>query len=80
MEQQIINASKIQEAKNRLVDEFGIETDRDLFAQLGITDNDDKRKIFAWITYQNAFSYREGFDDGQDSLRDSLQKLLTSTR
>lgn len=80
MEQQIINTSKIQEAKNRLVDEFGIETDRDLFAQLGITDNDDKRKIFAWITYQNAFSYREGFDDGQHSLRDSLQKLLTSTR
>jgi len=47
--------------------------------QLGITE-EDKGKLFAWIRYQCAFSYREGFDNGQDELKYAINDLLTPTR
>lgn len=51
-----------KEIKQKLIDLYGIKTDRDLLEQLGITDEEDKKKLFLWIRYQCAFSYREGLE------------------
>lgn len=50
--------------KKELVDKYNISTDRDLFTQLGITSDEDKCKIFAWINYQSSFSIRDGYEHG----------------
>jgi hypothetical protein len=67
------------EIRKELIDKYNIKTDRDLIKQLGITE-EDKGKLFAWIRYQCAFSYREGFDNGQDELKYAINDLLTPTR
>ena len=53
--------------------------DRDLIKQLGISD-EDKSKLFLWIRYQCAYSYREGYDNGQDELKEQLADLLRPRR
>lgn len=65
------NDEKIKTIKQELLEKYNIKTDRDLIQQLGIQD-EDKSKLFAWIRYQCAFSYREGFDNGQDELKEQL--------
>ena len=68
------NNIKIKELKAKF-NAFGVVTDRDMFEKLGITNDEDKRMIFAWINYQSAFAYRDGFNDGQDRLRERLIKV-----
>lgn len=78
-EETVIKSEEIKSIRKELIDKYNIKTDRDLIKQLGITE-EDKGKLFAWIRYQCAFSYREGFDNGQDELRYALNDLLTPTR
>lgn len=70
---------KINKIKQELLDKYNISSDRDLVKQLGIKP-DDKSKLFAWIEYQCAYSYREGHTNGQDELKYELKNLLTPTR
>jgi hypothetical protein len=46
----------------------------------GYEKDEDKSKLFAWIRYQCAYSYREGFDNGQDELKEQLADLLRPRR
>ena len=78
-EEIVSKSEEIKTIRKELIDKYGIKTDRDLIKQLGVTE-EDKGKLFAWIRYQCAFSYREGFDNGQDELRYALNDLLTPTR
>ena len=70
------NDDEIIKAKKVLVEKYHINTDRDLIKQLGIKNFEDRRKLFAWIRYQNAFSYRDGFNNDQDELKNDLATLL----
>ena len=72
-------SEEIKSIRKELIDKYNIKTDRDLIKQLCITE-EDKGKLFTWIKYQCAFSYQEGFDNGQDSLKYKLRELLTLTR
>lgn len=74
-----MKAEEITIIKKELKDKYNIETDRDLIKQLGI-DEEDKSKLFAWIRYQCAYSYQDGFNNGQDSLKYKLCELLTPSR
>lgn len=65
---------KIKELRKRL-DKLGIETDRDLVKQLGIKQ-EDKDKLYTWIEYQCAFSFREGYGHGQNDLAESINHLF----
>jgi len=67
--------NKIQEIKQELLDKYNIVTDRDLIKQLGVK-NEDKGKLFAWIRYQCAYEYRDGWNDGREELKEQLSKLL----
>ena len=73
------NDEEIKTIKQELLDKYNIKTDRDLIQQLGIQD-EDKSKLFAWIRHQCAYSYREGFDNGQDELKEQLADLLRPRR
>ena len=73
------NDEEIKTIKQELLDKYNIKTDRDLIQQLGIQD-EDKSKFFTWIRYQCAYSYREGFDNGQDELKEQLADLLRPRR
>lgn len=73
------NDEEIKTIKQELLEKYDIKTDRDLIKQLGIQD-EDKNKLFAWIRYQCAYSYREGFDNGQDELKEQLDTLLRPRR
>jgi hypothetical protein len=73
------NDEEIKTIKQELLEKYNIKTDRDLIQQLGIQD-EDKSKLFDWIRYQCAFSYREGFDNGQDELKEQLADLLRPRR
>jgi ribosomal protein S13 len=66
------NDEEIKKIKQELLEKYNIKTDRDLIQQLGIRD-EDKIKLFAWIRYQCAFSYREGFIIGQDETPQVLE-------
>ena len=58
---------EIIELKQGLLEKYGIKTDRDLMRELNLEDDDEsKKRIYAWIRYQCAFSFREGFDKGYD--------------
>ena len=58
---------EIIELKQGLLEEYGIKTDRDLMRELNLEDDDEsKKRIYAWIRLQRAYSYREGFDNGYD--------------
>jgi len=57
-----------KDLKAELIGTYGIHTDRDLLAQLGITNEEDKKKLFLWIRYQAAYGYRDGFNEGTSSL------------
>ena len=69
------NDEEIKTIKQELLEKYNIETDRDLIKQLGI-QGEDKSKFFAWIKYQCAFSYKEGFGNGQNELKEQLADLL----
>ena len=69
------NDEKIKKLKQELLDNYDIKTDKDLIKQLGIK-TEDKNKLFAWIRYQCAFSYREGFDNGQYEIKEQLTNLI----
>ena len=73
------NDEEIKTIKQELLEKYNIKTDRDLIQQLGIQD-EDKSKLFVWIRYQCAFSYREGFDNGQDEIKEQLADLLRPRR
>ena len=66
---------EIKTIREELHKEYNIRTDRDLVNQLGIKD-EDKSKLFTWIRYQCAFSYREGFINGQEDLKYKFNDLL----
>jgi len=66
------NNNKIKELKSLLVCKFNINTDRDLLKQLNITNDIDKQKLFLWIRYQQAFSYREGYDNACTDIIDMI--------
>ena len=70
------NENKIQELKQELLEKYNIKTDRDLIQQLGIQD-EDKSKLFAWIRYQCAYEYRDGWNEGREELKEQLAELLT---
>ena len=67
--------NKIQEIKQELLDKYNIITDRDLIKQLGIK-NEEKGKLFAWIRYQCAYEYRDGWNNGREELKEQLFKVL----
>lgn len=69
-----MNSEKIKFIKDEL-NQYGIYTDTDLIKQLGIED-EGKRKLFLWIGYQCAFSKREGYERGQDDLKQQLTNFL----
>ncbi len=69
------NDEEIKTLKQELLEIHDIKTDRDLIKKLGIQDG-DKAKLFAWIRYQCAYSYREGFEDGQEDLKEQLAEFL----
>lgn len=73
------NDEEIKTLKQELLEKYNINTDGDLIKQLEIQD-EDKSKLFAWIRYQCAYSYREGFDNGQDELKEQLADLLRQRR
>ncbi len=73
------NDEEIKTIKQELLEKYNINTDRDLIKQLGIQD-EDKSKLFTWIRYQCTYSYREGFDNGQDELKEQLADLLRPRR
>jgi hypothetical protein len=73
------NDEEIKTIKQELIEKYDIQTDRDLIKKLKIQD-EDKSKLFAWIRYQCAYSYREGFDNGQDELKEQLADLLRPRR
>ena len=62
-----------KELKDQLVNTYGIHTDRDLLAQLGITNDDDKKKLFLWIRYQCSFAYREGLEQSAEQIRELIE-------
>lgn len=66
--------NKIQELKQELFNKYGIVTDRDLIRQLGIKD-EDKDKLFAWIRYQCAYEYRDGWNNGREDLKEQLTEF-----
>ena len=68
------NDEEIKTIKQELLEKYNIKTDRDLIQQLGIQD-EDKSKLFAWIRYQCAYSYREGFDNGKEELKEQLAEV-----
>jgi hypothetical protein len=69
-----MNSEKIKFIKDEL-NQYGIYTDADLIKQLGIED-ESKRKLFLWISYQCAFSEKEGYERGQDDLKQQLTNFL----
>jgi len=73
---------EIKLLKDNLVDSYAISTDRDLFRQLGITDDEDKCKIFAWVNYQCAFSIKEGYEygyeDGSEKTTERLKESISN--
>lgn len=73
------NDEEIKTIKKELLEKYDIKMDRDLIKQLGISD-EDKSKLFLWVRYQCAYSYREGYDNGQDELKEQLAYLLKSRR
>jgi hypothetical protein len=73
------NDEEIKTIKQELLEKYDIKMDRDLIKQLGISD-EDKSKLFLWIRYQCAYSYREGFDNGQEELKEQLADLLRPRR
>ena len=58
------NDEEIRKLKEELFEKFGIKTDTDLIKQLGIKE-DDKSKLFAWVKYQCAYSFRDGLRNGK---------------
>lgn len=66
---------RIKIMKRELFEKYNIETDRDLIKQLGIKE-EDKEKLFYWIKYQCEYSYRDGYNIGQDELRYKLADFL----
>lgn len=73
------NDEEIKTIKQELLEKYDIKMDIDLIKQLGISD-EDKSKLFLWIRYQCAYSYREGYDNGQDELKEQLADLLRPRR
>ena len=73
------NDEEIKTIKQELIEKYNINTDRDLIQQLGISD-EDKSKLFLWIRYQCAYSYREGYDNGQEEFKEQLADLLRPRR
>jgi len=67
--------AEIKAIKAELKEKYNINSDRDLIKQLGIED-EDKSKLFLWIRYQCAFSKREGYERGQEELKEQLADLL----
>lgn len=63
-----------EDLKAELIEKYGIRTDRELLALLGITNDEDKKKLFLWIRYQRAYAYREGYQNGT-----KLLEWLSST-
>ena len=61
--------------RSELVTKFNIQSDRDLIKQLGIKP-EDKAKLFAWIEYQNAYSFNEGIKLGREHLQEQIADLL----
>jgi len=74
-----MNTEEIKAIKAELKDKYNIDSDRDLIKQLGI-EKEDKSKLFLWIKYQCAFSEREGYERGQEDLKDQLVELLIPSR
>lgn len=68
------NIEKIAELK-QVFNSFGVSTDKDMYIELGITKDDDKRMIQAWVNYQSAFEYRDGYVQGQNDLNAKLIKI-----
>ena len=64
-----------KELKQELLDKFDIKSDRDLVKQLGIKD-EDKAKLYLWITYQCAYTFNEGWERGQERLKEQLTDLI----
>lgn len=48
----------------------GVRSDRELFKLLNI-EGDAKTKILDWITYQCAYAYNSGYDNGIDDAQDT---------
>jgi hypothetical protein len=70
---------EIKTLKQELLEKYNIKSDRDLIEQLGI-QYEDKNKLFTWIRYQCAYSYNEGFDNGQEDLKYDISELLRPKR
>lgn len=57
------------ELRDNLITKHGFSTDRELLKMLGIDKNTQEgiskmTLIFAWIEYQNAFTYNSGYKRG----------------
>lgn len=70
---------EIVNLKQELLDKYSISMDRDLIKQLGIS-NENKSKLFLWIRYQCAFSYREGYKNGNLEYIENELNKSTSDR
>lgn len=70
---------ELDNLKRELSEKYGINTDRDLFNQLGI-ESEERMKVHAWIKYQCAYSYREGLLNGRLELRDTIRDFLDTIK
>ena len=59
---------KIKSLKIELVEKYQIISDRDLINQLNIVE-EDKNKLYSWIRYQYAYSYRDGYNDAEEEIK-----------
>jgi hypothetical protein len=69
--------TKIDTLKSELLEKYNIKSDTDLIAQLQINE-ENTYKLFDWIKYQCAYSYREGYNNAiEDSQLKQILELST---
>lgn len=65
----------IKETKDKLFDKWGIKTDRDLFKQLNLSE-EDKEKYFGFQKLQMLYSLEEGYKYGVTEIKDELREII----
>lgn len=68
------------EIKRNLIEKLNFSTDTELFKLLDINNDHDQSLIFAWIDYQNAFSFNDGLSLGKSYNENKLTNLKFKLR
>lgn len=70
------NQDKIKSLKIELVERYQINSDRDLINQLNIVNEEDKNKLYLWIRYQCVYSYKDGYNDAEEEIKERILKSI----